>query len=455
MFENDKENDFFAGDGSFDLGSDFGSFDNPFENEDAFGEEMAVQATDSENVPIKNSGSVAEKIALKAESVQENTETKLTEVSEDEAKINSIQSVDAAKDQTDADPDKESETVPNPFDAAIAQAEEKQAESAKSGLIDKLPVFSYAKAEEEIVDTSKTFDQLRNEKAEDFPELDDGTSVTWKVVYGTVTKNVPNPKKTTIASLKKQIEGSKEFTDYLKKAKGETVCKVTPTVTAKKKGTVSPYKGVFSTVDEAVKSGKVIAFVPSSDGNVYEVRNNKIGTFIAKTDKVSILPKVRAGFIPALPKIPNKILLQLITFFKSYITEEQELEAMAYIYWSTVDSQYYVYVPKQVVSHASVDTTLPEMDEDRFSLVMEIHSHNNMKAFFSSDDDKDERATRLYAVVGRFDKLFPDIKVRMSVGGRFVELSPADVFEGMDSDYPEKWCEAVQPMKYKGKEAAL
>lgn len=455
MFENDKENDFFAGDGSFDLGSDFAAFDNPFENEGTFGEETAVPAATLENAPTENGTNAVEDTASKEAPVQENTETKLSEVSEDETKIDSVQSIDAAKNQEDTDSNQKSAAVQNPFDAAIAQAEEKQAESTKSGLIDKLPVFSYAKAEEEIVDTSKTFDQLRNEKAEDFPELDDGTSVTWKMTYGTVTQNVPNPKKTTIASLKKKIEGSKEFTEYLKKAKGDIVCKVTPNVTAKKKGTASSYKGVFSSVDEAVKSGKVIAFVPSSDGQVYEVRNNKIGTFIARTDNVSILPRVKAGFIPALPKIPNSILMQLIAFFKSFITGQHELEAMAYIYWSAVDNQYYVYVPKQIVSHASVDTTLPEMDEDRFPLVMEIHSHNNMKAFFSSDDDKDERATRLYAVVGRFDKLFPDIKVRMSVGGRFMELNPADVFEGIDSDYPEKWCDAVKTMQHKSKEAVL
>ncbi len=80
---------------------------------------------------------------------------------------------------------------------------------------------------EEIVDTSKTFNQLRNKKSEDFPELDDGTSVTWKMVYGTITKTVSTPKKTTIASLKSQIEKSKEFLDSLKKAKSKVECKVT------------------------------------------------------------------------------------------------------------------------------------------------------------------------------------------------------------------------------------
>ena len=54
----------------------------------------------------------------------------------------------------------------DPFEAALAQANQKQAEKDKSGLVLKLPIFSYANAKEEIVDTSKTFDELRNEKAD-------------------------------------------------------------------------------------------------------------------------------------------------------------------------------------------------------------------------------------------------------------------------------------------------
>lgn len=337
--------------------------------------------------------------------------------------------------------------TPNFFAEAISKAEEKQAESAKSSLAKQFPIFLYGSAKEEIVDTSKTFDALRVEKAEDFPELDDGTAVSWKMTYGTITKAVATPKKTTIASMKQQIEESKEFTTMLKKAKGDVECKVTPSVVAKKKGIQSSYKGAFLSLNEAKANGKVISFVPSDDGNVYEVRANRIGTFIAKADNVTILNKVRAGFIPALPKIPYKILEDILSFFKSYITYSTELEALAYIYWSVSDSKYYVYVPKQQVSKVSVDAALPEMDEEKFPLVMEIHSHNTMPAVFSATDNKDESMTRLYAVVGKLDRFFPDIKVRCSVGGKFVEVDPNDVFESMESDFPSEWKKAVETIK--------
>lgn len=465
MFESDNKDGLFTGSGELDLGSDLGGdfadfsafADDEFNEKSPIdtnvGDTQAPEASSDSNQPQE-----AEKLHP-AEAEPETAaviDTSKTELEEPENETNISTPQNAAEQNADEKVSiKESEAVLNPFETAIAKAEEKQAETAKSSLSDKLPVFSYAGATEDIVDTSKTFDALRIEKAEDFPELDDATVVTWKMVYGTITKNIPTPKKTSVASLKKQIEDSKEFLDSLKKAKGEIKCQVTPSVTAKKKGIMSPYKGVFGSVDDAVASGKVIAFVPSNNGRVYEVRSNRIGTFIAEADNVSILKKVRAGFVPALPKIPYSILAEIITFFKAYVTTAEELEAMAYIYWSFADEKYYVHVPKQQVSKASVDAMLPEMDEDKFLLVMEIHSHNTMRAVFSPTDDMDERATRLYTVVGRLDKLFPDIVTRISVGGKYVEINPTSIFDGIDNPYPENWREAVEECTPNAKEASL
>lgn len=439
MFENDKENGFFAGmeggDG-LDLGSnaggDFADFSFIDENiGDIFKDVKESKVVSSAQAESDTSNIPDVQITENKAEGSKNEE----KVSESKATAN-----EGKKPDTDKPADAE---VPDLFEAAVAKAEEKQAESTKSSLTEKLPVFSYASVKEEIVDTSKTFDQLRNEKAEDFPELDDGTSVTWKVEYGKITKTVSVPKKTTIAGFKSEIENSKEFLDSLKKTKGEIKCKVTPSVTAKKKGVIAPYKGVFNSIDEALASGRQIAFIPSEDGKVYEVRNNRVGTFIAEADRVTILKKVRAGFIPALPKIPYSILSDIIAFFKSCITETSELEALAYIYWSFSDSKYYVCVPKQMVSKDSIDTFLPDMDEEKFILAMEVHSHNTMPAVFSAVDNKDERVTGIYTVIGRLDKVFPDITTRISVGGKFVELNPNAVFEQIEGDFPESWKDAV------------
>lgn len=437
----ERNNGLFGGNEPIDLGSDATFTDLPdFSSDDfdsIFGTAEKKDDAQTESAEVK-SETPAPTITDKPEETHANEETTTVSQSAADAKAETAES-DVASDKSEEQ---------DPFEAALAQANQKQAEKDKSGLVLKLPIFSYANAKEEIVDTSKTFDELRNEKAEDFPELDDATAVSWKMTYGTITKTVSTPKKTTIASLKKQIEESKEFMDCLKKAKGEIECKVIPSVTAKKKGIVASYKGVANSLEEAVSSGKQIVFVPSSDGKIYEVRNNQIGTFIAEADSVSLFSKVRAGFIPALPKIPYSILSEIIAFFKTYVTEKSENEAMANIYWSFEEEKYRVHVPKQTVTKASVDTNLPDIDEEKFLLVMEVHSHNTMGAVFSRTDDKDEIATRLYTVIGRLDKVFPDMTTRISVGGKHLVIDPAIVFDGIGGEFPEKWKEAVEIRKY-------
>lgn len=436
----ERNNGLFGGNEPIDLGSDATFTDLPdFSSDDfdsIFGTAEKKDDAQTESAEVK-SETPAPTTIDKPEETHANEETTTVSKPAADAKAETAES-DVAGDKSEEQ---------DPFEAALAQANQKQAEKDKSGLVQKLPIFSYANAKEEIVDTSKTFDELRNEKAEDFPELDDATAVSWKMTYGTVTKTVTTPKKTTIASLKKQIEESKEFMDCLKKAKGEIECKVIPSVTAKKKGIVASYKGVANSLEEAVSSGKQIVFVPSSDGKIYEVRNNQIGTFIAEADSVSLFSKVRAGFIPALPKIPYSILSEIIAFFKTFVTEKSENEAMANIYWSFEEEKYRVHVPKQTVTKASVDTNLPDIDEEKFLLVMEVHSHNTMGAVFSRTDDKDEIATRLYTVIGRLDKVFPDMTTRISVGGKHLVIDPAIVFDGIGGEFPEKWKEAVEIRK--------
>lgn len=441
----ERNNGLFGGNEPIDLGSDATFTDLPdFSSDDfdsIFGTAEKKDDAQTESAEVK-SETPAPTITDKPEETHANEETTTVSQPAADAKAEAAES-DVAGDKSEEQ---------DPFEAALAQANQKQAEKDKSGLVLKLPIFSYANAKEEIVDTSKTFDELRNEKAEDFPELDDATAVSWKMTYGTITKTVTTPKKTTIASLKKQIEESKEFMDCLKKAKGEIECKVIPSVTAKKKGIVASYKGVANSLEEAVSSGKQIVFVPSSDGKIYEVRNNQIGTFIAEADSVSLFSKVRAGFIPALPKIPYSILSEIIAFFKTFVTEKSENEAMANIYWSFEEEKYRVHVPKQTVTKASVDTNLPDIDEEKFLLVMEVHSHNTMGAVFSRTDDKDEIATRLYTVIGRLDKVFPDMTTRISVGGKHLAIDPAIVFDGIGGEFPEKWKEAVEIRKYEKEE---
>lgn len=126
---------------------------------------------------------------------------------------------------------------------------------------------------------------------------------------------------------------------------------------------------------------------------------------------------------------------QAIGLFRTMMRKgkgRQPAEALVHFYWDKQEQRYFIRVPKQIVSGVSVDALLDDeelMTSDRYIHYADLHSHNRMPAVFSKTDDHDERATRVYMVVGRLDRYFPEITVRISNGGRFLEIAPEQVLE--------------------------
>ncbi len=329
----------------------------------------------------------------------------------------------------------------DPLAAAMAEQEIKAEQKAAKSLFEKAPVFHYGSAREDITDPGMTFEELRIAKSADFPELGEGKKVSWTVEYGKTVKTITDPKGTTIASVKSEIELSKAFLDNLKKAKDKNPdCLVKPKVTAQSKG-IASYKGVFASLEEARASDKAICTIPGGDGRVYELRKNELGEFIAPKDCVIDLESVRAGFTPALPLVPMELLAQIISFFRCCMTGPEEFEALAHILWDKQEQEFVVRVPEQTVTKAHIDAELgrDDLPEERYLHYIDIHSHNSMEAKFSPVDDADEQATRIYIVVGRLDKFFPDITVRMSCGGTYLPLDPGCVLESYGAVFPQEW----------------
>ena len=331
-----------------------------------------------------------------------------------------------------------------PIEAAFTQ---KTAENTQKGLLEKPPVFCHKNVKEPIDDPGQTFEELRIRKSEDFTDLEEGKYVSWSVDYCGIRRDIKDPKGTTIISVKETIERSREFLDALKKSKDKNpACLVKPRVVGKTKGTAASYKGNFQTVEEARASDKVICVVPSSDGRFYELRKTDVGEFIAPASKVVDFQQVRAGFTPALPLIPLDLIGSITSFFRSFMEENEEYEALVLIYWSTEEHRFFAYVPKQTVRKEHIEADLrdcPYDDDPRYIRYADIHSHNSMEAFFSAEDDRDERGTGLYLVMGELDRFFPDIKARISCGGSFVEIDPGEVIEGLRHDFPQEWAKNV------------
>ena len=342
---------------------------------------------------------------------------------------------------------KVSQPTANPLQQAIAQAEDKDARKAAASLFSQPPIFTHGGVNEEITDKKMTFEQLREEKARDFSELEEASKVSWTVNYGKISRVISKPKTDVIYTIKQEIEASKEFLDALKKnGEKDLECKVKPRVTAQKKG-IASYKGVFASLEEAEQAQKPISYLPARDGKVYEIRRSELGTFIAPADNVPELSQVRAGFTPALPPIPLSLFYEIIAFFRSFMRDELELEALVHVYWDKEEGEYRIAVPTQWVEKASVDAVISldeVLDDERYLHFADIHSHNTMEAKFSPIDDQDEKATRIYLVLGRLDRYFPQVEARISCNGRFVSIPAEQVISPLPPYFPSHWSKSVQ-----------
>lgn len=133
--------------------------------------------------------------------------------------------------------------VANPLQAALEAKEAQTQQVAAQSLFEKAPVFAYGSDKDPIADPAMTFEELRIAKAPDYPELGEGKRVSWSVEYGKITKQISDPKGTTIQSIKETIERSTEFLSALKKAKDKNPdCLIKPRVTAQSKG-IAAFRG--------------------------------------------------------------------------------------------------------------------------------------------------------------------------------------------------------------------
>lgn len=208
----------------------------------------------------------------------------------------------------------------NLFDEVAAEDGKAHAAALLEKLRAKPPVFHYAAIQEEITDPSMTFDALRERMADDLPELEDRAHTIWTVEYAGVTEKIAKPRTELIFAVKARIENGKAFAGKLKKRKpgeAEPVCTVKPAISAQKKGVLRPYKGFYETIAQARSAKPSICYIPSGDGKLYELRRNEIGEFCTPANPIRECEVIRAGFTPALPRIPAHFMRRVIAFFRA------------------------------------------------------------------------------------------------------------------------------------------
>ncbi len=207
---------------------------------------------------------------------------------------------------------------------------------------------------------------------------------------------------------------------------------------------------------ESIPEGcnKSLSYVLQGDG-IVEIRKNKLGTFytnISQCDIPGLEKKFDDGWELNVPLVPSAILEQVVSFFRK-VNKIYNSEVFLQIFYDLIKDEYFIHCPKQTVSGASVKYENNELlsDKDKI-LVLEIHSHNTMNAFFSSVDDNDEKGDRFYGVVGKVNDFFPEIKLRVSLGGRCTEIDIGDIFDLSQepyhcNNYSSDWINNVKERK--------
>lgn len=198
-------------------------------------------------------------------------------------------------------------------------------------------------------------------------------------------------------------------------------------------------------------TGYPFVFIVGNDGALYKETALTHGRFVRT--RIKHLPdskpstlKENINFLPA-GKIPIVMLHQVVAFFREVMaTLKAGPEAMIHILWNP-KTGYRLSVPSQRVSKAAVSYDYDNLNAaDGDIIVVDIHSHNTMGAFFSGTDDRDDRTSICYSgVIGQLDKPTPAMKFRFNNNQEKFECQLEDIFStGVENvSVPKEWLDKV------------
>lgn len=203
-------------------------------------------------------------------------------------------------------------------------------------------------------------------------------------------------------------------------------------------------------LEEAKKSTAPFRFVMGGNG-IFKLTENAIGSFVQKVESIPGLPQLHDTAELKIPKIPYDLFLQTVAFFRKIMDLHHDSEAMLQFYYDAPNKKYIVNCPKQRISGAHIDFERDQEMDSKYLLVMDIHSHNKMGAFFSGTDNADERETRIYGVIGNLDRVNYEYKFRVIINGAERLIQLGDIFDVPESKVtvPDEWLNKCEK-KYSG-----
>ncbi len=198
-----------------------------------------------------------------------------------------------------------------------------------------------------------------------------------------------------------------------------------------------------------------------ADG-IYIVADKPFARLINKVHNINLPGQFKIlepSYILKIPRMPGSFLGQIVSFFRHYVIDEKVMgvsEAFVQIYWDPQDKEYFINVPRQKVSGGrvayletpeAVKEQDPRIEAHGCSKVWDIHSHNTMSSFFSTVDDRDERGTQFYGVIGNITADSFTWRFRIGIDGIHADVAEEDAKEVLfdmttfseDIVHPKEW----------------
>ena len=134
---------------------------------------------------------------------------------------------------------------------------------------------------------------------------------------------------------------------------------------------------------------------------------------------LNLHPYPLRGIQLKLPRIPGHILQDILADARQDISRE----FMYLVRFDALTGRYVIDRPEQNGTGIHVGYN-PSANSD---VVLEIHSHHTMPAFFSPTDNRDEQGGRWYAVMGRIHQEQPQLALRLGMYGQWAFNLPGTV----------------------------
>lgn len=180
------------------------------------------------------------------------------------------------------------------------------------------------------------------------------------------------------------------------------------------------------------------------EGVVINPKNHHLYTYITAANGVHLLAW-RPGLEVLLPLIPfngNPIRgLRMIDpyvrlaepvpmwLLRKMLTESRRAMPNEMLFYLVYEQEWKLFIPEQQATPWAVK---PLSAYDSPDVLVEVHSHNSMGAFFSAADDAEETGFRIYGVLGRVNGEKPEIALRVGLYGHFLPVNVESVFAAAD-----------------------